>query len=80
MALNLNDLALVYRAQGKYAEAEGLFKRALTIREKALGASHAYVGQTLNNLARGPRLGLIRCEKRLLNASALAASGKQNRI
>src|SRR5262249_38388856 len=35
---------------GKYEEAEALFKRALTIREKALGASHAHVGQTLNNL------------------------------
>ena len=33
------------------AEAEGLFKRALAIREKALGASHPDVGQTLNNLA-----------------------------
>ena len=37
---DLNNLALVYRAQGKYSEAEGLFKRALAIREKALGASH----------------------------------------
>ena len=33
------------------AEAEGLFERALAIREKALGASHPDVGQTLNNLA-----------------------------
>ena len=41
----------VYRAQGKYSEAEGLFERALAIREKALGASHPDVGQTLNNLA-----------------------------
>src|SRR5262249_24773415 len=29
---------------------EALFKRALTIREKVLGASHAHVGQTLYNL------------------------------
>ena len=29
----------------------GLFERALAIREKALGASHPDVGQTLNNLA-----------------------------
>src|SRR4029453_14799703 len=36
--------------QGKYVEAEALFKRALTIREKALGASHPWVGRTLNNL------------------------------
>src|SRR5262245_52967064 len=30
---------------------EGLLKRALAIREKALGASHVDVAQTLNNLA-----------------------------
>ena len=48
---SFNNLALVYRAQGKYEEAEGLFKRALAIREKALGASHPDVGQTLSNLA-----------------------------
>ena len=51
VAWTLNDLALVYRDQGKYSEAEGLIKQALAIREKALGASHPAVGQTLNNLA-----------------------------
>jgi tetratricopeptide (TPR) repeat protein len=35
--------AKVYRTQGKYADAEGLSKRALAIIEKALGASHALV-------------------------------------
>src|SRR5262249_36276812 len=48
---SVNNLAIVYQAQGKYTEAEGLFKRALAIRETALGASHRDVGQTLNNLA-----------------------------
>lgn len=33
----INNLALVYQAQGKYSEAEGLIKRALVIREKAVG-------------------------------------------
>jgi tetratricopeptide (TPR) repeat protein len=47
----INNLALVYRAQGKYGEAEEFLKRALVIREKALGASHPDVGQTLSNLA-----------------------------
>ena len=50
MARDLNNLALVYGDQGKYSEAEGLFKRALVIREQALGTSHPDVGQTLNNL------------------------------
>jgi hypothetical protein len=34
-AVALNNLALVYWRQGKYSEAEELFKRALAIREKA---------------------------------------------
>ena len=39
------------RAQGRYAEAEPLYKRALAIREKALGPDHPEVGTSLNNLA-----------------------------
>jgi tetratricopeptide (TPR) repeat protein/CHAT domain-containing protein len=50
-AVALNNLGIVVQAQGKYGEAEGLFKRALAIREKALGASHPVVARTLNNLA-----------------------------
>ena len=38
-------------AQGRYAEAEPLYKRALAIREKALGPDHPDVGTSLNNLA-----------------------------
>jgi tetratricopeptide (TPR) repeat protein len=45
-AVALNKLAIVFRAQGKHTEAEGLFKHALAIREKALGANHPAVGQT----------------------------------
>ncbi len=51
MATDLNNLALLYQAQGRYAEAEPLYKRALAIREKALGAEHPDVAQSLNNLA-----------------------------
>ena len=40
MASNLNDLARLYQAQGKYAEAESLYQRALVINEKALGPEH----------------------------------------
>jgi CHAT domain-containing protein len=47
----LNNLAVVYYWQGKYAEAEGLHKRALAIREQALGANHSLVAATLDNLA-----------------------------
>jgi hypothetical protein len=41
----------VYRDQGKYGEAEEFFKRALVIREQALGTSHPDVASTLTNLA-----------------------------
>ncbi len=50
-ATSLNNLAEVYRAQGRYAEAEPLSRRALAIDEKALGLEHPDVGQSLNNLA-----------------------------
>ena len=41
----------MYRAQGRYAEAEPLYRRALEIHVKALGPDHPDVGQSLNNLA-----------------------------
>ena len=37
---SLNNLAVLYSDQGRYAEAEPLYKRALAIREKALGPDH----------------------------------------
>src|SRR5271157_1916283 len=50
-SIALYCLADVYDNQGKYADAEGLHKRALAIREKALGKDHPQVADTLNNLA-----------------------------
>src|SRR4029453_730245 len=40
-----------YNTQGRYAEAEPRYQRALAIREKALGPEHPDVAQSLNNLA-----------------------------
>lgn len=37
--------------QGDYVDAEALYERSLTIREKALGPDHPDVGQSLNNWA-----------------------------
>ncbi len=51
MAMNLNNLALLYQAQGRYAEAEPLHKRALAIFEKALGPEHPDMALNLYNLA-----------------------------
>jgi CHAT domain-containing protein/Tfp pilus assembly protein PilF len=47
---SLNNLAEIYRVQGRYADAEPLYKRALAIREKTFGPDHPDVGQSLNNL------------------------------
>ena len=38
LAESLNGLGVVYRKQGRYAEAEPLLKRALSIREKVFGS------------------------------------------
>src|SRR5262249_53289477 len=65
----LNNLAIVYRRQGKYSEAEGLYKRALAINEQALGTSHPNVAWTLNNMA-------VLYEGRGESGSALAYSRK----
>jgi esterase/lipase superfamily enzyme/Flp pilus assembly protein TadD len=44
-------LGYTFKSQGRTAEAEPLFKRALAIEEKALGPDHPDVGTLLNNLA-----------------------------
>jgi hypothetical protein len=41
VASALNDLAVLYEEQGRYAVAEPLCKRALAIREAALGCRNA---------------------------------------
>ena len=51
LAATLNNLAERYKEEGRYADAEPLYKRALAIREKALGPDHPDVAQSLNNLA-----------------------------
>ena len=51
VAISLNNLAELYRNQGKYDEAEPLYQRALAIREKSLGSDHPDVATSLNNLA-----------------------------
>lgn len=40
----------LYRAQGRYGEAEPLYKRSLVISEKARGPDHPSVGTALSNL------------------------------
>src|SRR5262249_34637634 len=44
-------MAGLYRAQGRYTEAEQLFKRGHMILEKAFGPEHPSVATSLNNMA-----------------------------
>lgn len=49
-AAALNRQAVQFYVQGRYAEAEPLFKRSLAIRERALGPEHPEFATSLNNL------------------------------
>jgi len=51
LASTLNNLAMVYRIEGRYSEAEPLQKRALETNQKILGPSDPAVAADLNNLA-----------------------------
>jgi tetratricopeptide (TPR) repeat protein len=51
MAYPLNGLAVLYYEQGKYAEAEPLYQRALHIREQALGPDHPLTRKVVMNYA-----------------------------
>ena len=51
VAYPLNGLANLYTEQGKHAEAEPLYQRALRIWEQALGPDHPQVASPLNGLA-----------------------------
>ena len=44
-------MGIFHFSQGEFAAAEPLFRRALTIRETALGPDHPHTAQSLNNLA-----------------------------
>ncbi|MBL8252033.1 MAG: tetratricopeptide repeat protein, partial [Candidatus Competibacter sp.] len=48
---SVNNLALLYQAQGRYGEAEPLHQRALAGFEKGLGPMHPDVLLSVNNLA-----------------------------
>jgi tetratricopeptide (TPR) repeat protein len=49
--VSFNDVALILQQMGRTADAEPLHRRALAIREKALGPEHPNVAASLNNLA-----------------------------
>lgn len=61
--LRLGQWPTFFFAQGKYGEAEELYKRSLDIRERVLGADHSDVAASLNNLA-----GLFHCQVRVYSS------------
>ncbi len=71
VATSLHNLALVYRLQGKYAEAGPLYQRSLAIREKALGPEHPHVATSLENYA-----GLLRATRRSAEAAKMETRAK----
>ena len=74
IAFVLNDLGLLYEAQGRYAEAEPLFQRGLAIREAALGSNHPDLATSLENYA-----ALLRATQRAEQAAKLEARAKMIR-
>jgi hypothetical protein len=56
VAWGLSGLAALHQDQGDDARAEPLLRRALTIREKALGEDHPNVAEILESLAEVCRL------------------------
>ena len=50
VATSLNNLALLYRSQGRYEEAEPLYRDALAMSKRLLGEAHPDVASSLFNL------------------------------
>ena len=49
---SVNNLAFLYRSQGRYAEAEPLYQRALAGMERVLGKDHPNTKVVRENLKR----------------------------
>ena len=62
----MNNLAVLYQSQGRYAEAEPLYQQALQLSEKVLGKEHPDTIASVNNLA-----GLYQSQGRYAEAEPL---------
>jgi len=76
VAISLNNMAELYRSQGKYAQAEPLYKRSLAIREKALLPNHPFLAQSLENYAALLRMTRSEDQAAKLEARAKAIRAK----
>ena len=73
---SLNNLAVLYDAQGQYAKAEPLYQRALAIAEKALGPEHPNVATFRTNYAASRRAAGRGAEADALEAWAVSTAAK----
>ncbi len=70
-AMSLNNLATLYRYQGNYVQAEPLYQRVLSMRERQLGAEHPrHSRQPLR-----PGDSLSGYQEQLLQAEAVVSAG-----
>jgi Flp pilus assembly protein TadD len=79
VATTLNNLGVLYRQQGRYAEAEAAHRRALAIREGALGKNHPEVATSLSNLAALYYVQGRQAEAEALRERALAIERRSSR-
>src|SRR5271170_4748983 len=70
VAQSLNNLALLYSSQARYADAEPLVKRSIAILEKTSGPNHPNVAKALNDLAE-----LYRIQGRYADAERIHRAG-----
>ncbi|MGI9167142.1 MAG: tetratricopeptide repeat protein, partial [Pyrinomonadaceae bacterium] len=71
VAMTLNNMAVLFKSQKKYDEAERLYQRSLSIFERALGPTHPRVATCLKNYAK-----LLRKNKRIAEAVKLENRAK----
>ena len=77
VAQSLNNLAELYKAQGRNSDAEPYYKRSLAIGEKALGAEHPDVATIQEKYAEILRKMNRKAEAEKLEAQAKAIRAKQ---
>ena len=70
--MSLNNLAVLYQSQGRYADAEPLLRRSLAICEKALGPDHPECGHVAQQP--GVTVSIARAATRTPSRSSSAAS------
>ena len=76
VATGLNNLAALYHAQGKYAQAEPISARAVAIYEKSLGPNHPELALALQNRAALMRKMNRKDEAEKMEARAMAIRAK----